>query len=152
MEDSQQSMFPMRVLSIIALCAVLLASCDQASKVEVPQVRGDGSWPVTVKSDGGGYEVTLQPSGGGILWNKHFSLEMNLKSERPLSEDFEVRVDADMPAHRHGMNTKAEVFDQGKFAYVVEGMLFHMKGDWVITVELTEGGVTEKAEFPVLIK
>lgn len=145
-------MLPMRVSSIISLCAVLLVSCDQASKVEVPELRGDGSWPATVTTDGGSYEVTLKPGGGGILWNKHFSLEMTLKSEKPLSEDFEVRVDADMPAHRHGMNTKAEVFDRGRFEYVVEGMLFHMKGDWVITVELTDGGVTEKAEFPVLIK
>lgn len=145
-------MIPVRFSSLIASCLLLLVSCGDSGEVAAPKAPGDGSWPTTAVTSGGGYEVTLKPSGGEILWNKHFSLEMNIKSEKPLSGEFNVVVDADMPAHRHGMNTKSEVFDQGEFHFLVEGMLFHMKGDWVITVELSDGGVTETVEYPVLIK
>jgi hypothetical protein len=145
-------MIPMRLPTIIAVCLAGLVSCKESGEVAAPVPSGDGSWPVTKTSDGGGYEVTVMPGGGEITWNKHFSLELDIKSQQPLSDEFELVVDADMPAHRHGMNTKAEVFDQGTSHLLVEGMLFHMKGDWVITVELSDRGVTETVTYPVLIE
>lgn len=144
-------MIPMRLPSLIWLCVVLLVSCDQSEEVAAPQGGGNSAWPVTKTSDGGGHDVDLQPRGGEIEWNKHFALDLTLRSKKAVSENFEVRVDADMPAHRHGMNTKSETFDQGGGSYLVEGMLFHMKGDWVITVELIDGEVTEKVEYPVTV-
>ena len=144
-------MIPMHLPSLISFCAVLLVSCEQSAQVEVPNAAGDTKWPVTKTSDGGGHVVDLQPRGGEIQWNKHFSLDITLRSKKPVSEKFEVRVDADMPAHQHGMNTKSETFEQGGGTYLVEGMLFHMKGDWVITVELIDGEVTEKVEYPVSV-
>lgn len=144
-------MIPMRLPAIISICSVLFVSCDQNTEVEAPATPGDGKWPVTMTSDGGGHVVDLSPRGGSIEWNKHFALDLTLRSKKPVSENFEVRVDADMPAHRHGMNTKSETFPQGGGSYLVEGMLFHMKGDWVITVELIEGDQIEKVEYPVTV-
>lgn len=63
-----------------------------------------------------------------------------------------VVVDADMPDHGHGMNTKPETIHEGGERYRADGMLFHMEGDWSISVEVAAGGTKERALFPVSIE
>jgi len=57
-----------------------------------------------------------------------------------------------MPAHGHGMNTQPEVVAGKEGDYRVDGMLFHMAGEWVITVEVGSQGKMERASFPVQIE
>lgn len=47
----------------------------------------------------------------------------------------EVRVDATMPAHRHGMNYLPTVTPLAPGEFQVDGMVFHMPGLWKIEVE-----------------
>ena len=54
-----------------------------------------------------------------------------------------LRVDADMPAHRHGMNYRAKVSPKGDGRYVAEGLLFHMPGHWRLIFDVERGGKTE---------
>ena len=144
---------PMRVPILTALCLVLLVSCR-----ENPPDPGSGessassSWPATRTSDGGTFTVTLAPTEGEILQNKHFSLDLSVRAQNGAPPPIKVSVDADMPAHRHGMNTKPELVEKGEQRFQVDGMLFHMSGDWVITVEVTGERVTERALFPVLVE
>jgi hypothetical protein len=44
--------------------------------------------------------------------------------------DGEVRVDAHMPEHRHGMNYRPGMAALGGGRYLSEGWLFHMPGRW----------------------
>lgn len=90
--------------------------------------------------------------GGSILNNEHFSLQLSVKPTNADAGPLKVLVDADMPSHGHGMNTKAELVEKGEHQYRVDGMLFHMKGEWVIMVDVVGGEVTERATFPVLIE
>jgi hypothetical protein len=55
-----------------------------------------------------------------------------------------LRVDADMPAHRHGMNYRAKVSPKGEGRYVAEGLLFHMPGQWRLLFDVDGGGRTER--------
>lgn len=48
----------------------------------------------------------------------------------------DMRVDAMMPAHQHGMNYTPQVTDQGKGVFQIDGMLFHMPGEWEIQVDI----------------
>lgn len=41
-----------------------------------------------------------------------------------------ILVDADMPAHRHGMNYTPSVINTAPGTYVADGFLLHMPGDW----------------------
>lgn len=41
-----------------------------------------------------------------------------------------LRVDADMPAHRHGMNYRPTVQALGDGRFTAEGLVFHMPGRW----------------------
>ena len=145
----------MRLIGFIALFSALLASCDQAPPPPGPGGNGNANtttWPSTQTTDGGAFSVTMAPIQGTILRNEHFSLDLLVEPQQADPGPLQVKVDADMPAHRHGMHTQTEVTSYGKNKYRVDGMLFHMSGDWVITVEVTGGDGTEQATVPVSIK
>jgi hypothetical protein len=47
-----------------------------------------------------------------------------------------LRVDADMPAHRHGMNYRTTVTALGDGRFRAEGLMFHMAGRWRLLFDL----------------
>jgi len=51
-----------------------------------------------------------------------------------------LRVDADMPAHRHGMNYRPTVENLGNGRHVARGLLFHMAGRWRLIFDIDTGG------------
>ncbi len=63
-----------------------------------------------------------------------------------------LRVDAQMPAHRHGMNYRARVVPQGDGRYRAEGLLFHMPGKWQFVFDLERPGRTERLTADVLVE
>ena len=139
---------------IASAVLALFTSCEQKtsgngeSKDEVIT-----SWPATKETDKGNFTVTLSPKEGGIEGNKHFSLNVEVKPKQPGGlGGATVLVNADMPAHRHGMNTQPEISSGSSNSYQVDGMLFHMTGYWVINVDITKDGKTEQALFPVQVE
>jgi hypothetical protein len=50
-----------------------------------------------------------------------------------------LRLDAGMPAHRHGMNYRPTLSAVGPGVWRAEGMMFHMPGVWEVRLEI-EGG------------
>ena len=56
-----------------------------------------------------------------------------------------LRVDAQMPAHRHGMNYRPTVTAEGAGRYRAEGLLFHMPGQWQFVFDFDAPGVHERA-------
>ena len=63
--------------------------------------------------------------------------------------DTELSVDAAMPTHGHGMNTVAETTANGDGSFVVDGMLFHMPGEWRIDMVVTQGDIEDAVSFDV---
>ena len=63
-----------------------------------------------------------------------------------------LKVDADMPAHRHGMNYRARVTPQGDGRYRAEGLLFHMPGAWQFVFDLERPGGTERLTADVTVE
>ena len=63
-----------------------------------------------------------------------------------------LRVDALMPAHRHGMNYRARVAPQGDGRYRAEGLLFHMPGAWQFVFDLERPGGTERLTADVTVE
>lgn len=110
------------------------------------------AWPAKRKTDGGNFTVAIQPDGGGIVTNRHFSLEVLVEPAAGNAAPVGVIVDADMPDHGHGMNTKPETAHEGGPRYRTKGMLFHMMGEWSIVVEVSTASGKERAFFPVLVE
>jgi hypothetical protein len=72
---------------------------------------------------------------------KHFAVDAVVCTKAPPRA---LRVDAQMPAHRHGMNYRARVTPQGDGRYRAEGLLFHMPGEWQFVFDLERPGGTER--------
>jgi cytochrome c peroxidase len=75
-----------------------------------------------------------------ISLGKHFSVEIAAcaKPGNPAPET--LRVDAQMPEHRHGMNYAPTVTPAGPGRWRAEGLLFHMQGRWEFVFELRGAG------------
>ncbi|WP_137733302.1 hypothetical protein [Pseudaquabacterium pictum] len=67
---------------------------------------------------------------------RHFALDIVVcpAAGQPLPAT--LVVDADMPAHRHGMNYRTTVTALGDGRFRVEGLLFHMAGRWRLLFDL----------------
>ena len=95
-------------------------------------------------------KVELSLPEAGIPLNQFFSLAVQVLDEQDLS--CEVRVDADMPAHGHGMIVAPTCVMSENGRWQVDGMKFHMPGDWEIYVDLVRGEQTERHVFPVTLE
>ncbi len=52
-----------------------------------------------------------------------------------------IRVEGGMPAHDHGLATRPEVTaEQGEGRYLLEGVRFHMAGEWLLQLQIEHGG------------
>lgn len=91
----------------------------------------------------------LLPEDGAVLMHESVSLAWKVEAAgivvgepfvlllRTCPDDAQVlRVDATMPAHRHGMNYRPAIESQGAGRWRVEGLLWHMAGRWALRVDL----------------
>lgn len=100
-----------------------------------------------------GWQVAFVPKPAPIVVGRHFSVELAVCPRDPAARVTAVRVDADMPAHRHGMNYAAKVTALGGDRHRADGLMFHMPGRWRFIFELTgaDGQVvrlTREVELP----
>ena len=82
--------------------------------------------------------VVLYRTVPDIEVGRHFAVEAVICAEPPAAVTT-VRIDAQMPEHRHGMNYRPRVFPRGDGLYVAEGLLFHMPGRWQLLFDVERG-------------
>jgi|CXWL01.1.fsa_nt_gi probable HAF family extracellular repeat protein len=110
--------------------------------------------PFEVASAAGSYVVELAPPPAELPLNEPFNLwvrVLDAGSRQPLTGRIELTVDAQMPAHGHGMTTRPLVIPGGDGSFLVRGLQLHMVGDWRLDVDITRDGTTERAEVPVAL-
>ena len=83
---------------------------------------------------------------------KHFAIDVRLCPKGNAALPAELRVDATMPEHKHGMNYRPTVSARGGGRYRVEGMLFHMSGRWEIAFELASDGPVQRIADSVMVE
>lgn len=83
--------------------------------------------------------VTYSSPDGPPVINRMHSWILHVASDRGVGiEGAIIDVEGGMPAHNHGLPTKPRVTeDLGGGDYKLEGMRFHMSGDWEIVVVVT---------------
>jgi hypothetical protein len=95
--------------------------------------------------------VVFRTTPAPIPVGRHFSLEAAVCARSgPAPTD--LRVDAHMPEHRHGMNYRASVAPRGDGRFAVEGLLFHMPGRWRLVFDVASGGQTERLVKDVIVE
>jgi hypothetical protein len=79
------------------------------------------------------------PKSGRIPMAKHFALEVQLCDKDAASDAQLQKADATMPAHKHGMNYRPVIRPLGAGRFRIEGMMFHMAGQWELAFEVKAG-------------
>ena len=90
------------------------------------------------------YTLAWRIAPGEPQVGRHFSIDLAICSKAGIKPPDSVRVDAHMPEHRHGMNYRAVVVEQGQGHYRAEGLMFHMPGRWELLFDLRGGGRTDR--------
>lgn len=75
---------------------------------------------------------------------RHFGIDIVVCPQGQATAPVALLVDADMPAHRHGMNYRATVrkLDNGRWR--ADGLLLHMPGRWRLVFDLSADGRIER--------
>jgi len=122
---------------------------------ESPPSHGDAGTPTRATcTNAGRYHVSVTAP-DPLPLNQLFGLEVTVEDgcsppRRPPVAS--LRVDAAMPGHRHGMNTEAVVTPRGGGRFGAEGLLLHMPGRWEMYFDITEQGVTERAQLDFILE
>ena len=101
-----------------------------------------------------GYALAWRTQPAPIVVGRHFAVDVVVCPKAGSAPPQSLRVDAQMPEHRHGMNYKPSVSvvnGEGAGRYRAEGLMFHMPGRWELLFEL-RGAATEWLTTEVMLK
>jgi hypothetical protein len=87
-----------------------------------------------------GQQIAFAPQPAPLALGRHFALDIVLCPAAGQAVPASLVVDADMPAHRHGMNYRASVSALGDGRFRAEGLMLHMAGRWRFIFDLPAGG------------
>jgi hypothetical protein len=115
------------IVTLLLLCAPITdASADE-------WVTSRGVYTVS-------FESSLEP----IEINQIHSWILHITSNGKPVTGASLTVTGGMPAHDHGMPTRPRVTAElGNGEYRLEGMRFHMGGDWEVSIEIKANGKTD---------
>ena len=88
-------------------------------------------------TDGESYYVVVDTDPSPVPFNEEFSTSVSVYSsdKKDLSlSDVVVDVDSSMPSHGHGMNQSPTMTGPTNGVFTAEGLLWHMEGEWQLTV------------------
>jgi len=95
-------------------------------------------------SDRGVYTVAYESSLQPIEINQIHNWILHISSDGEPVANAEVTISGGMPVHNHGLPTSPRVTEElGNGDYRLEGMRFHMKGDWEVSITIRAGGKTD---------
>jgi YtkA-like len=90
------------------------------------------------------YQVAYRTEPQTVPVGTHFVVDFAVCPRGKAAAPTAVRVDANMPDHRHGMNYRPQVTTIGPGVYRAEGLLFHMPGRWDLTFDIVAGNATQR--------
>lgn len=98
--------------------------------------------------DGNGVQAAWWTEPGTLAVAQPFVLHVQLC---PVDAQL-LRVDAQMPEHRHGMNYRPSVQPLGAGRWRAEGLLWHMSGRWELRLDVQlQGGSPQRLLQPVVL-
>jgi YtkA-like len=103
----------------------------------------DTAEPLSAQADGA--RVLFVPRPAVVPVGRHFQIHFVVCLGDAVRSDARVQVDADMPAHRHGMNYRAAVSTLAGGVQRAEGLMFHMPGTWRVIFDVALDGRTLRA-------
>jgi hypothetical protein len=90
------------------------------------------------------YTVVYTTAPNPVEVGRHFTIDFAVCARGKAAAPREVRLDASMPVHRHGMNYRPTVTTLRPGVYRGEGLLFHMPGRWDLAFDVVGGNGTQR--------
>ncbi len=122
------------------------------SAQEVQAVSDRQAWLSLLKL---GHGTVPLDFGGAIQWKavgpitraEPFALEISAvdATGQPLN-GFDLRVDAEMPHHHHGMNVRPKISPIAPGVWRADPLLFHMPGRWELIFDVKKNGRVSRAQ------
>ena len=100
--------------------------------------------PHAARAESEHYSVVFRTEPTPVVVGQAFALEAEVCAKGAAAPPGGLRVDAQMPAHRHGMNYRATVKARGDGQFRAEGLLFHMPGRWQFVFDVDAPGMHER--------
>lgn len=98
------------------------------------------------------YIVVFRTEPAPVAVGKAFALEAEVCAKGQAAMPTGLRVDAHMPAHRHGMNYRPTVAVRGEGRFRAEGLLFHMPGRWQFVFDVEASGMRDRITKDLLLE
>jgi hypothetical protein len=95
--------------------------------------------------------LALRPSPPVIKVGELFSLQVEACSPDGYNVTG-LKVDAGMPAHKHGMNYQPRVSNIGPAKFTVTGLMFHMPGQWQFTFDAETPAGRERIRVDYMVE
>jgi hypothetical protein len=127
------------VVSRRALAAAALATLTGASAADDCGAALNAGKPTIAEADGARIAFVSRPA--PLPVGRHFDIHF-VVCGTALRNGAAVGVDADMPAHRHGMNYRARVEALPGGVWRAKGLMLHMPGTWRVIFDLPLEGRT----------
>lgn len=132
--------------------ASTLGPAPRPAPFDAAAVPSSAPWHGTQRliSNDGRFAVFVRPTPDPIQERQTFSLEIFVTARAQpdvLLSGLDLRVDAAMPEHGHGINVVPKTTRLGDGHFRVEGTRLHMPGRWEVYVDLREGTRSERAQW-----
>jgi hypothetical protein len=129
--------------ALVGMLAVLLLGISPAGLAD----EAGQTWT----SQAGLYRVRYKSELEPIEINKMHDWVLHVETAKGTPVvDAAITLTGGMPAHNHGMPTQPQVTkNMGHGDYRVEGMRFHMAGDWVITLTIDAAAGKDTCTIPL---
>jgi hypothetical protein len=133
----------------VALLAASLPSAGRAQAARVPAAMV----PNSIVTESGAFAMTLKTSPSPIRLNEPFELTVLVRALAPDARGpLSVTVDAQMPAHRHGMSTRPQREQLAGDRFLFHGLLLHMAGDWEVVIDAAQGRARDRGIVQLIIE
>jgi hypothetical protein len=127
------------------MAAVL--GCAAAAHACEPALSGEG----VRLAAGTDYVVAWKPVPAPLKVSEFFTLELAVCANSGVAPA-ELRVDATMPEHKHGMNYRPAVTTLGNGRFRAEGFMLHMPGMWEFSFDVRAPGRQEQVRDRVTVR
>ncbi len=146
---------------LLLLVAIVGLGCHAESPGETSAAAGTGETPSTRTgppfeglTSGDQYRVRARPAELPIpLHRMHeWIIGIELVGDAAVAPS-SVSFDGGMPSHGHGFVTRPRVTrNLGGGEFLVEGVKFHMPGEWVVSVTVQAGASSEQVTWPLVVE
>lgn len=124
-----------RILVHLTALSFLLVATSELAAQEVWE-SSNGSFVVSYSS-----KVTPIPINQIHQWVLHIET-----ADGEVVSAATLEMEGGMPLHDHGLPTNPVATEYlGEGNYLIEGVRFHMMGEWEITLKISQGDITETA-------